>query len=702
MAAGGQLSYQAVQTRGSEYLPYIDGLRALAVLAVIIYHMNHQWLPGGFSGVDVFFVISGFVVSAAQKHYAGASLAGFATHFYARRVQRIVPAVLMFLVVASIVCALFIPGSWLSDTNEETGLYAFFGLSNFILASASNDYFSPRTDYNPFTHTWSLGVEEQFYVAFPLLFFLWAAGEWRSLRHVSTFAFVTLLIASLGVAWWFASENPTLGYYMIVSRFWELAVGVVLYQAMVLKPEFFAAIGPRIRRAALATSLLLIVVGFAFARPEAFPYPWAFAPVLGTAGLLALLGGGASGLIFRLLSGRIAVFLGRISYSLYLWHWLVIVLLRWTIGIGSTLSYFIAASATLALATASFKFVESPLRYSTVLRRQPKLAVVAGALGAITLCWAFSYEVFQHQYRLSMSVTKDEALWHSGGVDISKGACPLRISRTEIHGGELRRMDPACSARGPRGRILVIGDSHAGAYLPVLWKFSMETGTGVLLYRRQGCSYLSLFRPARDTSATCQEFTSAITTEILREARRGDVLFLPSLRLARFGDQWANFPDESARKAMSGAEAAQLRAAAVDEAVALLRPLLDKGVHVVFEAPKPIFRAPPFRCSDWFNRSNPVCEPGFEMNRADLLAYRQPVMQSYAAIASQVDGLLVWDPFPILCPGEPCRARVEGTPLFFDGDHVSGYGNMRLYGGFRNFFIGLVSSSSAPEARAAG
>jgi len=193
--------------------------------------------------------------------------------------------------VASIACALLIPGSWLSDTNEQTGLYAFFGLSNFILASTSNDYFSPRTDYNPFTHTWSLGVEEQFYVAFPLLFFLWAAAEWRSLRHVSTFAFVTLLIASLGVAWWLASEDPTLGYYMIVSRFWELAVGVVLYQAMVLKPEFFAGIGPRVRRAALATSLLLIVIGFAFARPEAFPYPWAFAPVLGTAGLLALVGG---------------------------------------------------------------------------------------------------------------------------------------------------------------------------------------------------------------------------------------------------------------------------------------------------------------------------------------------------------------------------------------------------------------------------
>src|SRR5258706_11466878 len=189
---------------------------------------------------------------------------------------------------------------------------------------------------------------------------------------------------------------------------------------MVMKPQFFAGIGPCVRRVALASSLLLIVIGFAFARPEAFPYPWAFAPVLGTAGLLALVGGGAPGLIFRLLSGRIAVFLGRISYSLYLWHWFVIVLLRWTIGMGSTVSYLIAASATYALASASFKFVESPVRYSAQLRRQPKLPLVAVAARPITLCWAFSYEVFQHQYRLSMSVTKAEALWHSGVWDSSK------------------------------------------------------------------------------------------------------------------------------------------------------------------------------------------------------------------------------------------------------------------------------------------
>lgn len=280
-----------MQTEKTEYLPYIDGLRALAVLGVIIYHLNHKWLPGGFSGVDVFFVISGFVVSAAQKHSSNTSLVRFATKFYARRVRRIVPALLLLLVVTSIVSAIFIPGSWLSATNAQTGLYAYFGLSNFILARTSNDYFSPRTDFNPFTHTWSLGIEEQFYAAFPLLFFLWIESR-RRLRHVSTLAFAALLIASLAVAWWLASRDQTTAYYIIAARFWELAVGVVLYQAMILQPAFFAGISSRVREVALSLSLFLIIFGFALAHPDTFPYPWAFAPVLGTAGLLALLPGG--------------------------------------------------------------------------------------------------------------------------------------------------------------------------------------------------------------------------------------------------------------------------------------------------------------------------------------------------------------------------------------------------------------------------
>lgn len=158
------------------YVPHIDGLRAIAVLAVILFHLDPAWLPGGFTGVDVFFVISGFVVSASVHRLPPLSLGQSMLRFYARRIRRIAPALLACLLLTAVASVLFIPESWLSEASDKTGLMAFFGFSNWVLAAIGNDYFAPKAEFNPYTHTWSLGVEEQFYLLFPLLFLAWARG----------------------------------------------------------------------------------------------------------------------------------------------------------------------------------------------------------------------------------------------------------------------------------------------------------------------------------------------------------------------------------------------------------------------------------------------------------------------------------------------------------------------------------------------
>jgi peptidoglycan/LPS O-acetylase OafA/YrhL len=165
------------------HVPYIDGLRAVAVLSVMLYHLHASWLPGGLAGVDVFFVISGFVVSASVGELESMRLSRFVLYFYSRRVQRIAPALIVCLLVTALVSALLIPSAWLSDANAKTGIFAFFGLANVILARTGDDYFAPRVEFNPYVHTWSLGVEEQFYLVFPLLFFLWVGARprrWQS------------------------------------------------------------------------------------------------------------------------------------------------------------------------------------------------------------------------------------------------------------------------------------------------------------------------------------------------------------------------------------------------------------------------------------------------------------------------------------------------------------------------------------------
>jgi peptidoglycan/LPS O-acetylase OafA/YrhL len=156
-----------------KYRPDIDGLRALAVVSVVFYHTGAKWLPGGFLGVDVFFVISGFVVSASLADSSAPTFWGFLAEFYARRLARIAPALVVMLTFAAIAATLFIPKAWLSGISERTALGAFFGLSNRILQSNPDTYFAPRTEFNPYTHTWSLGVEEQFYVICPMLLFVW-------------------------------------------------------------------------------------------------------------------------------------------------------------------------------------------------------------------------------------------------------------------------------------------------------------------------------------------------------------------------------------------------------------------------------------------------------------------------------------------------------------------------------------------------
>src|SRR5688572_19755919 len=195
------------------YFPHIDGLRALAVLAVIAYHLDARLLPGGFTGVDVFFVISGFVVSASMAHFAGPKPLEYLGYFYARRIRRIAPALVVCLMVTGLASALFIPQAWLSDTSNAVGRWAFVGLSNFVLLRTDGDYFSPKVEFNPYTHTWSLGVEEQFYVLFPLLFFAWAFG--RRGRLLSMALFATGLLASFAYVAAVSKDQPALAFYML-------------------------------------------------------------------------------------------------------------------------------------------------------------------------------------------------------------------------------------------------------------------------------------------------------------------------------------------------------------------------------------------------------------------------------------------------------------------------------------------------------
>lgn len=386
------------------------------------------------------------------------------------------------------------------------------------------------------------------------------------------------------------------------------------YQWLSLAGHAFAETGrpaTRWSQAGAIASVALIVVGFLIARPLSFPFPGGLLPVLGTLGLLASLHGRESrGLIMRVLRFPIVVFIGQTSYSLYLWHWPVFVLFRWTVGLESVTARIAAVAITFLLAIASYLFVERPPRRSPALRAAPRTAVIALGAGLIAASVLVATEVTQLAPQLSLNtIARNTLEWYPGQLAGDEPSnCRLATRVKDIGGGMRATWSGSdCSRQhAPMPRLFVIGDSHAGAYATMLKLFAMNTGADVYMYANGGCPLLSL-QPERE-GAACPRHTATSLADVLRTAKKGDILFLASLRLNRLSNQYAPTDLPATWNAMLRAGNAPPRD--VRDAIKVLKPFASLGMHIVFDAPKPIFRSPPFRCADWFNADNPICAPG--------------------------------------------------------------------------------------------
>lgn len=696
-------SQPAPHSPRSEYLPWIDGLRAIAVLAVMLYHLRNEWLPGGFAGVDVFFVISGFVVSASVARWDRGGLGSFLMYFYARRIQRIAPALIACLLVTTVVSCLFIPNAWLSSTVDRTGLFAFIGMSNLFLAFQNENYFAPSAEFNPYVHTWSLGVEEQFYLLFPLLFFAWTRSG-RG-RVVSLVLFGLALVASLVDAWWRSTSNPAAAFYLITTRFWELAAGVLMFQLLHRggsesgRPSRFAF------PAALLACVALVVLGWSLwtSNAQAFPYPQAILPIAASLGILAGLSlANPTTLLARLLGSTPMLYIGRRSYSLYLWHWPVLVLMRWTSGVEGAAMIVLALVATFLLAHLSYRFVETPLRYSSRLRTWSRPRVVLAGLVVIFLTTTAAYGLIMNKSVLAQStVMRNAAEWYPSPIPTlpELPGCHL-LARDEGVGAHrtwtyTREGCPEQTQLAPN--LFAVGDSHTLAFNTMLSEYVLRSGARVVIYPNIGCSFASL-RPGFNVGA-CPAQGEAIVADISARAQTGDLLFLAALRLARLTNQDAVIEIEDHWQTMTDPVHAAAQQQDAEHTRYLLRPLADRGIRIIFEAPLPLFRTSAFRCSDAFNSGNPVCRAGNSESRAALASYRDPVVRALQQLAGQLDAS-IWDPFPVLCPGERCQNSRDGHPLYFDGDHISAYANRLLFPSFHAFVKLLTSEPGKQDTSA--
>jgi peptidoglycan/LPS O-acetylase OafA/YrhL len=685
------------------YRPDIDGLRAVAVLSVVLYHLHGAWLPGGYGGVDIFFVISGFVVASSLAASKVDSFAGFLGEFYARRLARILPALVAVLISTALMSTLFIPKAWLSEFADSTARYAFFGLSNLIMQNNADTYFAPRAEFNPFTHTWSLGVEEQYYLLAPLFVYFWLRAYRRGQTQHAHWAIGILalfMVTSLALCIWLTKHHPAAAFYSIAGRFWELASGALL---------FLLTQGRQIpvRKVEKETSwhsmsawlgVFCIAIGLAFAQMTEFPWPWAVLPVVGT---LLLIGGehiGPVGAVRHFLAAPLTVWIGKRSYSIYLWHWPVFVLMRWTVGLDTPALFAVATLTTLALATFSYSIIERPLRHNAWIETRTQWKRIIGFLLMPVVGLLLTNHLFSHRDRYSLSrVMSASADWYATGhmayPGVGNRKCAVSIEGRQLAGGHVTLFVPKqCSdtARSSK-KIYAMGDSHTGMLASLFEQISAEEGVEVSLFTGPGCNLIDFRAPmdATHRSAECLAFTQAMTQHTLDTASPGDIVILSSLRLQRYGDQWASFGIADMYDFMYGPHAMPSRSAAVEDAKQWLQPFANKRLQVVFAAPTPIFKAPPFRCSDWFNSNNPICVGKNQQNRSDLERLRQPIIASMKVLAHTYPNIHVWDAFPVLCPDDICRTEKDGRPLFFDGDHLSAYGNLVIYPSFKATVMNL-------------
>lgn len=651
------------------YLHEVDGLRALAVLSVVAYHLSESFLPGGFTGVDVFFVISGYVVSKSLAEHSTERFSAFLMNFYGRRMVRILPALLVCLIIVSLFTVLFVPHSWLSRFTDQTAIAATVGLSNFALIMFNDGYFSPQVEYNPFVHTWSLAVEEQFYLIFPMLFFAWAIGHKRGdVRDVSLGVVLPILaLASLATAYWLGSSQPDWAFYLILARFWELAAGVMLYQFHA--QERLLPRSATMALAGLSAGIVITAIGFWFSQPARIPWPWALLPVIGTAVMISSVARPQFNVSMLHKSFRhpVVVYTGKLSYSLYLWHWPVFTLFRWTVGLEWWLYMVLACGITWLLAASSYHFVEKKFRYSTVVRSSKVGSKLVTGLAAIILAYVVVDEIFSRPQLLSLSVTRDVDSWYSFERPInqrSSSGLPLENKR-----------------------LFLVGDSHASAYETLISEAANKLGFGVHRQNIVGCNLTNLLQPIGNREG-CEQTSARLIKFLEGTARRGDLVFFATLRMRRLSGQWKRYDAPIILASSRSIENEKHRLNALRETSAIVDRLSRMGLTVLIDAPKPVFPGPAFRCSDWFNRVNPICDGGLTVARSSLLEFRLPTMQSIAELDDRFDNIITWDPFPVLCPNETCSPYdSDGKPLFFDGDHLSGHGNRVLSQSFEQILL---------------
>ncbi|MFO2461935.1 acyltransferase [Pseudomonas sp. 15FMM2] len=632
----------------------IDGLRAVAVIAVVLFHFGVPGFTGGFVGVDVFFVISGFLITSIIWRERQAKRFSF-VDFWARRARRILPA-LFVMIAATLAVGWFLLAPKDYEELGRSARYQVLFTSN-LLFMRQDGYFDVASDLKPLLHTWSLAVEEQFYIFFPLLLTVLSAR----LKYWRTALFGVLLV-SFGLSVWAVANHPEKAFFLLPMRAWELLAGAML--AVMPRSEWRAS--PALAQGvSLASMGLILVAVFGFDPKTPFPGVAALLPVLGVVGLIWA-NGHQQTWMGRLLSTRVLVGLGLISYSWYLWHWPVFVFGTYA-SVEALGPWELAGLMllTLVLGYLSWWLVESPFREKRLL---PGRKAILAAAGLGILCIGLAGQALR---------------WTDG--------LPWRLPEQALRYAQAKEWSPellACLAEkdtpddrlfchfGPKSSsvsALVWGDSHATALIPALEKGAKEHDISLVQGSFAGCVPID----GLENIPRCAQFNQRVEKALAQQSF-SDVALVARWSLYLYG-QMSGDTEHAIKDPATGlyvrATAERRFAEGLRQRIAGLRAAGHR-VWLVKEVPLQEFIVP-YRLSRLAMLHRPVEGQGLLF--AHHLKRQQFISQLFNEIASADPGVNVLDPAPQLCDSDGlCRVELNGRALYTDDNHISDIGALHI------------------------
>jgi peptidoglycan/LPS O-acetylase OafA/YrhL len=604
-----------------DYRKEIDGLRALAVLPVILFHAGFETFSGGFVGVDIFFVISGYLITMiilAELERGKFSL----VNFYERRARRILPA--LFLVM--LFC---IPIAWLMLLTRDIteffhSLVAVPVFASNILFWNESGYFEVTAELKPLLHTWSLAVEEQYYVLFPLFLMLF----WRFGKRRIIIALAIVFVASLVLAQWAAYAIPGAAFYLLPTRGWELLVGA--FAAFYFSRTHRKDLNKKISELGGWLGVVLILYSvFMYSKETPFPSLYALVPVVGA--LLIILFATQETTVGRFVGNKFFVDIGLISYSAYLWHQPLFAFARRG-GVSGDILFVLLSLLTLVLAYLSWRYVEGYFRDRALVGR--KEIFIYSLCGSIFFVFIGLVGHFGQETISKLRFSDSQLL------AINSASPSPKRSMCHFPQNEDSLLREPCRYFSENARLAVFGNSHATELAYALGESLMKRGVGVIQNTISGCNHN--YNIASELDTICGGWHKKVVADLVADTAIKVVV-------------------------LSYRNEGYLGKAVYREALASMANDLvssGKSVFLVLQAPLPVLHIYEHLSRNMPDLSGSI--PSRKREDWDLL-----YSSSKELLTLLNERVKVVDPADLFCDSDYCYATRDGISLYFDGDHIS-------------------------------